>query len=108
MLNKTFIYNNEEWVVEEILTYGYKCSCRNIDTDDTKILDVDFVQYKINSYEKDLKDREKKWNAYHFEEEDEKKLLNKIVASFCQKDLSKMSLENLIALKKIKKIMNLG
>lgn len=107
ILNKEFLFEDEEWIVEEVLTYGYKCSCRNLNTDEKTLFRTEYVEEKIKSYEDDLKAREKRWNAYHFEEEDEKILLHKIVASFCQKDLSSMSLDDLIALKKIKKEMNL-
>lgn len=107
MINKEFLYQDEKWIVEEVLTYGYKCSCRNLDTDETKIFNVDFVQQRINSYQDDLKDREKRYNAFHFEENDEKDMLIYLVKSFCETDLSELDIEDLIALKKIKKRMNI-
>ena len=107
MIDKVFLFEDEEWIVEQVLTYGYSCICRNLDTDEEKRFRTEFVEQCIKSYEDDLKAREKKYNAFHFEEDNEKHLLTFIVSSFCNNDLSFMDIDDLITLKQIKKKMNM-
>lgn len=47
--NKYFKLNSEEWVVTEVLLYGYKCNCRSLNTDSEKIFNCSFVDKSIKS-----------------------------------------------------------
>ena len=89
MVGKVFIYDNEEWEVEEVLLYGKRCECRSYYSDRTKQFYCDFVQGQIANYKKDLEEKNKNENAIVFKEENEKELLRKIVAYY--KDNVKLS-----------------
>lgn len=41
--NRYFKFENEEWIVEEVLLYGYKCNCRSLNTDKVKIFNCGFI-----------------------------------------------------------------
>lgn len=51
MIGKMFLYDNEEWVVEELLLYGHRCKCRSYFSDRTKQFYCDFVQEQIENYD---------------------------------------------------------
>lgn len=80
MIGKMFVYDNAEWVVEEILLYGHRCKCRSYYSDRTKQFYCDFVQEKIINYEQDLIEKHKIENAIVFKEEDEKELIKEVLS----------------------------
>ena len=45
--NKYFKFEDDEWVIEEVLIYGYKCNCRNLNTDRERIFNCCFVASRI-------------------------------------------------------------
>lgn len=51
MIGKIFLYDNEEWVVEELLLYGHRCKCRSYFSDRTNQFYCDFVQKQIENYD---------------------------------------------------------
>lgn len=78
MINKHFLYNGEEYVVDELILQGNKCICKNYDTDEYFEFYTDFVEKQIKTYKEDLKleklSKEKK--------DDEQEILKKIIMDY--------------------------
>lgn len=107
MIGKMFLYNNEEWIVEEILPSGHRCYCRNYYSDRILPFYCDIVQKRIDSYEYDLMERTKKEKALVFKEEDEKILMKKIIKHYFfnirSSDINENEIETLLRIiRKIK------
>ena len=61
LLNKTFIWCEEEFIVEEIYLGGYKCIARSINTDERKSFECSYVNDLI---EKRIKKEIEKTKCY--------------------------------------------
>lgn len=78
MINKHFLHNGEEYVVDELILKGDKCICKNCDTDEYFEFYTDIVEKQIATYKEDLKleklSKEKK--------DDEQEILKKIIMDY--------------------------
>lgn len=78
MINKHFLYNGEEYIVDELILKGNKCICKNCDTDEYFEFCTDIVEKQIKTYKEDLKleklSKEKKDN--------EQEILKKIIMDY--------------------------
>lgn len=103
LIGKSFLVDDEEWVLEEILLYEHRCVCRSYYSDRTKQFYCDYVKNKILKYEDDLKELEKDRNSIVIREESEKELLKKIIQYYNDNvKLSEISTEELKVLSDIK------
>uniref|UniRef100_UPI0031B599A1 hypothetical protein n=1 Tax=Clostridioides difficile TaxID=1496 RepID=UPI0031B599A1 len=102
MVGKIFIFNQEEWTVEEVLLYEYTCICRNLNNDIKEYFRCEYVQDKIKSYDHDLKELEKDRDPIIIKEDDEKELLLKIIQFYKHNsnmsDLTPFELKSLSAI----------
>lgn len=105
LVNKTFLIDEEEWVVEEILLYDRRCRCRSYYSDRTDLFFCDYVKNKVASYNKDMKELNKNRNAIIIREDNEKSLLCKTLDKFCEtttlNELTESEIKALLALKKM-------
>lgn len=105
LVDKTFLIDEEEWVVEEVLLYDKRCRCRSYYSDRTELFFCDYVKNKVASYNKDMKELNKNRNAIIIREDNEKSLLFKIINKFCEtttlNELTESEIEALLTLKKM-------
>ncbi len=78
MINKHFLYDGVEYVVDELILKGNRCICKNYDTDEYFEFYTDFVEKQIKTYKEDLKfeklSKEKT--------DDEQEILKKIIMDY--------------------------